>query len=419
MSRLHGLSGRLRWAADRSAQAWREEGARGLYQRSREYLHQRKMRGKEFEPVGPDAGGFRGAVLMLGQADLAQCWHFRVEQKQEACATAGIPFIAMDPARGDEVISYLQLASLLIVYRLPASPMLVRTVAEARRLGIPVVYETDDIMYSRGLVSANPNLQTLPKDLRQSVINGADLMTEAMALCDGSIASTEPLAADMATVISGPTAVVDNGIDNVMMSIGRGIRADREAGRIRSAATDGQVIIGYGSGSRAHDIDLAVAAPALASVMAQHDHVRLRLLGPLAVPPELAGFAHRIDRIEMLPYGEFLWNLAHCDINIAPLADAPFNYYKSQVKYLEAGLLEQPFVASQVLYGNYVTDGVTGLLADDVAGWARALEEVVLDADSRRELAEAAALDVQRWNVHTCGAQQMRDLVEIFGVRAA
>ncbi|TXH43438.1 MAG: glycosyltransferase [Actinobacteria bacterium] len=419
MSRVRDRVEKLKWAAYSARDAWQDGGLRELESKTRGWWAKRGSAG-QWPPVGETATWWRGGVLMIAGFDPPQCWHYRVQQKVEACQAAGIPMRVVQPHHLDELIAALQVASLLIVYRQPMNIHLPNIIAEAHRLGIPVVYEADDIVYRTDLVAANPNLATLPADLREAVIKGAADYEAALRACDAVLASTAPLAADMERFVAGPAAVVDNGIDAIMSSMARGIEVDRAAGRLRSPGVDdGQVVIAYGSGSRAHDLDLAVAAAPLAAVLAAHGHVRLRLIGPLALPSELAPFADRIERMELLPEGEYLRELAQCDISIAPLADVGFNHYKSQVKYLEAGLVGLAFVASEVVYGTYVQDGRTGFIARDAEQWRGALERLVTDAELRREVGEAARADVQRWQVGTNGAEQMRAMLEVFGVQVS
>ena len=424
---------KLRWAAARSREISRSEGVGGVVRHAREYANKRLHPPAPWPAVSDWDAEFRGMVLMVAGLDPIQCWHYRVEQKQQAFAELDIPFHVVDPADHAGAMSALQLASCLIVYRQARTNRLVELVAEARRLGVPVVWEADDIVYRKDLVGANPNLATLPADLQRAVINGATGYAEGLALADAVLASTEVLAADMLAhlpLLDQPTtpglratvsraAVVDNGIDNQMWSQQRGIDQERASGRIRTA-DDGLVVIGYGSGSRAHDHDLAIVAPAIASVMRTYDNVRLRLMGPLALPPQLEPFSDRVERFQIvLPASEFLWEMAHCDISIAPLADVPFNHYKSQVKYLEAGLLRQPFVASQTVYGNYVDNGRTGLIATDEREWREALTTLVRDPDLRRQLGAAAADHVKQWSVSTSTTAQLQKMLADFGVKVA
>jgi glycosyltransferase involved in cell wall biosynthesis len=111
--------------------------------------------------------------------------------------------------------------------------------------------------------------------------------------------------------------------------------------------------------------------------------------------------------------------MAHCDVAIAPLADVPFNRYKSQVKYLEAGLLRLPFVASPTVYANYVIPGRTGLIADDQQEWQEALTALVGNPQLRRDMGEAAAEHVQQWSVSTSTTAQLQNMLADFGVKVA
>ncbi|MDQ1250150.1 MAG: hypothetical protein QG597_4529 [Actinomycetota bacterium] len=419
MNPLHRLThGNARWAVDKGVEAYRDGGVRGLVVKTVSFVEKRRVRAVAFSPLGSTAGTYRGAVVMLADVDPPQCWHYRVQQKRQACAARGIPLVVVLPHSSTEVLSQLQLASMLIIYRQPMSMLLKEVLAEARRLRIPVVYEADDIVYRQDLVAANPNLGTLPADLRAAVIAGAADYAAALAACDGVISSTRPLADDMARGVSGASAVIENGIDAQMWSIARGIDIDCEAGQI--TRSDGQdVVIGYGSGSRAHDADLAVAAPALVRILAEFPQVSLRLFGPVAPPPVLARFADRITRVPILPQGEFLWEFAHVDIALAPLLDVPFNHYKSQVKYAEAGLVRLPLVASPTVYATYVDDGRTGFIAEGDEQWYQVLRRLVTDPDLRRGVGRAARADIARWDVDGAIADQFEAMLATFNVRVA
>jgi len=52
-------------------------------------------------------------------------------------------------------------------------------------------------------------------------------------------------------------------------------------------------------------------------------------------------------------------------------------------------------IASPPVYGASVQDGVTGLIAADLADWAPALERLLVDPDLRRKLARAAWEEVR------------------------
>lgn len=395
-----------RWAVQRSREVLEEEGLTGLRDRGSSYLRKRGLRAVVADrsrlpkdPVAPHRWG--ESVVMIAAAQPQQCYHYRVGQKIQAAAALGVPFRVVDPADAHEVAGAVQLASLVIVFRQALGPGVTAALQQARRLGVPVVFEADDVVYRRDLVAQNPNLASVPRSLRRSVEAGSSGYLEALRQCDHVLASTAALAQDMAGEVPGRWFVMDNGVDDLMLEVAAGIAAD-PAPPPRSEAA---VVIGYGSGSLAHDCDLAVAAPGLAAVMAADDRVQLHLMGTVAVPAELVQFGDRVRRSAELPYGEYLRQLAACDLTIAPLVDAEFNTFKSQVKYLEAGLVGVPLVASTIVYGDYVEDGVTGLLARP-GDWQKQLRRLVTEPALRSALAQGARDHVTQWEVRNGPARQ-------------
>ena len=123
----------------------------------------------------------------------------------------------------------------------------------------------------------------------------------------------------------------------------------------------------------------------------------------------------RVWRLDSLPYGEYLRELADSDLTIAPLADDGFNTFKSQVKFLEAGMLGVPMVASRTLYDRYIEDAVTGLLCDN-GSWAAQLSTAVADAGLRDRLAQGARQRVRSWYLDQDPLHQMRSFVGALSV---
>lgn len=391
-----------------------EHGVKELYAAARLYGDNRFRSRVSRLPSGripPSAGaGWPLSVLIVAERHLEQCWHYRVQQKLDALALLGVPAWAVSLADPAEAITRLQLASVLVVYRQPDGPQLRALVAEARRLRIPVVYELDDAMYRRDLLIDNPNFDTIPRGLRRQVEADAGEILSAMRQADHVLASTEPLAADMARHVPGDAFVVANGVDETMLSIGRGVEIERAAGTL-GVEQDSLVVI-YGSGSRAHDADLALAGTALAGLLAGNPQAKLRLVGPLALPVELQPFSAKVERLEELNYGEYLREIARADIAIAPLLDGGMNQFKSNIKFLEAALVGVPVVASPTVYGQTVVDGVTGLIARSSRDWQDQLERLAADAGLRKAIVTAAAGDVARAKLPNGPARQLSAMLD-------
>lgn len=400
-----------RWAYQRGREVLQEEGLAGLRQRGGSYLRKRGLRAVVADrsrlpktPAGKHRWG--ESVVMIAARQPEQCFHYRVEQKSQAAAELGIPFRVVDPGNPDEIFSAVQLASVVIIFRQALGPAVDAAVAQARRLGVPIVYEADDIVYRRALVEQNPNMATVPRPLRSAVEAGATRYLAALRMCDHVLASTTALAHDMGGEVAGHWFVMENGIGSKMLAMADGVAADPAPPRRDPEA----IVIGYGSGSLAHDSDLQVAADGLAAVMAADPRIRLHLMGTVALPDALEPFGDRVDRSAELPYGEYLRQLSACDITIAPLVDAEFNRFKSQVKCLEAGLLGVPLVASTIVYGSYVEDEVTGLLASP-GDWEKQLRRLADDPQLRRALAGRAREHALQWEVSTGPKQQFAEFL--------
>lgn len=384
------------------------EGAAGVYHRVRNRLSRRHNFTPvtlPTDPVGPASRRvWPTSVVILANRSLPQCFHYRVLQKQHMLDALGVPCVVVDPEDRETAGSAIQLASLVIIFRLPPTAEVRAAIAESRRLGSRVVFEVDDAVYRRDLLERNQNVVSLPKRIQRAVIAGADQYLATMMACDACLSSTAALAEDMGRVTGKPSWYVENGIDPEMVKVAAGIAADP-----RPSRRDG-LWITYGSGSTAHDEDFALAAEGLSEVLASHPDVGLKIIGPVGLPESLRGFEDRVWRFEALPYGEYLRELADSDLTIAPLADDGFNIFKSQVKVLEAGLLRVPLVASRTLYGQYVQDGSSGLLCDD-SEWGKQLRRVVEDRELREVLAAEASDSVRRWYLEADPLVQMRDFL--------
>lgn len=339
-------------------------------------------------------------TIVLLTADMpGQCRRYRVDAKRALAARAGLTLKVVHVSDPRGAMSALKEAQLLIVYRVSDGGPLRRIVRTARRRGVPVVFETDDAVHDRAAVAANPNLSTLPTELAEAVITGADGYRAALEMCDHALASTPALAESLARHVPGRAWVVSNGLDDETLEIARQLGT--------MAHTPGvPVRIVYGSGSRAHDADFALVVPALIDLL-DSGAAELAVIGPVSLPPELD--ARSVTQLPELDYAEYLAELARADIAIAPLLDLPFNHGKSDVKWLEASALKVAFAGSAVVYGDTVEDGRTGVIVDRPGDWPDSLAQLVADDDMRRSLAAAAHEAVSD---RALGGRPMRELNE-------
>jgi hypothetical protein len=151
------------------------------------------------------------------------------------------------------------------------------------------------------------------------------------------------------------------------------------------------------SGSPTHDRDFQEAADAVLTVLERFEFVRLLIVGDLRLHQGFTRLRKQIREVPFQPWHRLPSILAEVDVSLAPLeGDNPFTESKSCIKYLEAGLLAVPTIASpRSDFTRAIEHGRNGLLADTRDEWHTALSELVSSPDRRRAMGAAAYEDVR------------------------
>ena len=277
-----------------------------------------------FENVSQSGQLFgRPTILIVGALDLPQCKKYRVSQKVEYFQSIGWDCHYCHYNDAQRTVSYLQISTALIFYRVPSCAQFTEYLGEAARLGVKTFYDIDDPIFNEAVYGENKNL-------------------EHMAQED----------------FGGRTYLWKNLVDSATLSIVRNLESERVERDI------GRVVIGYASGSRAHDEDFKTVAKALADVLNLYEHVELQVIGYVVMPPELEPFKDRINTRPFTGYVKYFEALSRIDINIVPLVEDRFNACKSAIRYLEASLCRVPTVAASVgQFSEIIDDGQDGHLA--------------------------------------------------------
>ena len=187
------------------------------------------------------------------------------------------------------------------------------------------------------------------------------------------------------------------------------------------AAPDDVVRIGYACGTRTHQRDFAVAAPAIARVIKECPRCRLVLfLDKDELPtillrefPELRKIAKQVEWRPMVPLAELPNELARFDVNIAPLdVGNLFCEAKSELKFFEAAIAGVPTVASPTgPFRRAIRHGETGFLAATTNQWYASLRRLVGDPRLQSRVAAAAFQDVLWTNGSERRAQNLASVL--------
>lgn len=345
---------------------------------------------------------------------------YRVERMARSATEAGY---AADIVAADDLDPVLWRdgevsPAIVIFWRVRHRPMVERAIAAWRAAGARILFDVDDLMVDPAIARADVIDAIRSMGLKTADVAGLyEAIRRTMLLADACLAPTAPLAAALAAA-GRPSMVVENGFDE------QTYRASREAVlRRRREPHDGLVRIGYAAGSRTHQRDFAVAAPAIAAALREHPQARLVLfresgrsgdLVDLAEFPDMAGLADRVEWRRVVSLAGLPDELARFDVNIAPLeAGNAFCEAKSELKYFEAALVGVPTVASPTEpFRTAIRHGETGFLAGDRAAWRDAIGRLIDDAALRRRIGQAAVHDV----LHRYGPEGRREkLAAAFG----
>jgi glycosyltransferase involved in cell wall biosynthesis len=243
------------------------------------------------------------------------------------------------------------------VYRGHENSRALKCVAELRRRGIAITWDDDDD--ARLIPPDSPGYKS-----RFGGFNTQQLVRRQIAMAskaDVVTTTTQVLADLFGKHFDGPTEVIESYLESPQYA---------RDGRKHDGITIGWVA------SREHvaDIRMLDLTTMLRNVLARNEQVRITTVG-LKLDLDSDRYTH-VKRIEFVDLSKYL---AQLDIGIAPIADHPMSYARSNIKVKEYAGAGVPWVASA--RGSYAglgseEGGIT--VADD--GWEQALLDL---ADSR------------------------------------
>ncbi|HPH95264.1 MAG TPA: glycosyltransferase family 4 protein [Anaerolineaceae bacterium] len=280
-------------------------------------------------------------------------------------------------------------AAVIILHRAAWDSRLESLVRRAQQRGALVLGDTDDLVFDAAAFKwiDSPDF----KDPIRARLYRAEMLRHRQTLeaCGTVITSTEYLSGQVQAQL-GKTAPVHRNAFSLEML------ACAEAALKARPAHPGRLVAGYASGTPTHDHDFALATPALQAALARHPELELWLVGPLQLDESWNALLPRVKRCSFVPWRSLPQTLAQFDINLAPLAmDNPFCQSKSEIKFMEAALVQTPTIASATpAFCHAIRSGENGFLARSSGDWAAALEALISQPELRANMARQARQDV-------------------------
>jgi len=358
-------------------------------------------------------------ILVIGSQNLPQCWLYRVQQKVEFLRMAGYDAVAIDFGRASptEIHEQLCFASHAIIFRLPAFSDVLMLTLYARRLGVRLFYDIDDLIFDDrhfpGPFESYSGLIT--RDTHTHLAMDTPFFRVAMAAAGDVIVSTEPLA-DIARELLGPSARVQVHRNMVALEL------EAVAAQPRLRREDDKIRIFFGSGTLAHKGEFyEVVVPAITRIMAKRPNVELHLVGAFVVPTSLTGFASRIKVAPAgMAYGGYIDLVREADIHLAVMEESVAVDCKSELKWFEAGIFGIPSVVSPSRnYAEVLADGKDVLFATTTKEWHDELLRLVDRPALRQRIGAEAKHKIEQSYTWRAGAESLASVLGLGAPRAA
>lgn len=308
-------------------------------------------------PAKPRAG----TCALIAEMGIPQCVHYRVAGRVAQLRRLGWNPVLRDWRDQEGAREALQLADCVLFYRIPMAEHGPDLYAEARRLGLPILYDIDDLIFHKAALAAHISRLRLRDEHAAVMLNAADAYLRAMEASDALLVSTPALGA-YAAATGRPHFVVRNAVSDDLVHLTRTLPTKKTGNEI--------VRVFYGSGSDTHDADFALIAEALRQAMQKDSRLHLYIHGHLELPAELSCLAGRVHRVPFLDKTFYFRLCADYDMALAPLLRDAFNDAKSNIKYQEASLFGIPSILSPAAeFTDAVTEGRDGFIARTPEEW--------------------------------------------------
>ncbi|MEI8103327.1 MAG: glycosyltransferase [Candidatus Moraniibacteriota bacterium] len=343
----------------------------------------------------------------LGDSARYRSWHVVEELRLQAGLRCSItvqdnPFLS----------GYADKFSIFIFHRVMYTPSVAKLIEKIKAQHKTIIFETDDLVFDAKYQKDMDHFRKMNTFERKQYAGGVGAEILADPYVEVATTSTDFLAEKLReqnkTVFVVPNKLSQEDVQTMdeILAATKGA-AGRDARSCISTESENDVIIGYFSGAKGHDKDFAVVTDVLLELFQKYPQLRLFVAGPLVLDErllalnksvsgvetqDLASQEKRIIQVAYVPRAEHFANVAHIDINVAPLeVGNPFCESKSELKFFEAGYLGVPTVASATdPFRRAIEDGVDGFVAMKSDEWKEKLSRLIEDKNLRSQMGERA-----------------------------
>jgi glycosyltransferase involved in cell wall biosynthesis len=285
-------------------------------------------------------------------------------------------------------------ARFVVIHRAPYWSPYTDFVEKMRAAGSIIVYDIDDLVFDEDVIPYIDGYKYLSDESKEGFIKGVHAYRDFILHADMCTSTTSFLVNQIAA-LGKPTYKIRNAISSENLEYFQRVGHKRHH-------RPSPFVVGYYSGTKTHQADFAVAAPALIQFMNETPDVVFRLIGEFDLNeyPELAHWQHihrpgdmpRVSRVALMPHDVMIRDQFSCDLIIAPLEiNNPFCESKSELKFFEASMAKCPVIATATqAFAEASINGQLAHLATTTEEWLQAFRDIYHSYDRALKRAEVA-----------------------------
>lgn len=309
------------------------------------------------------AAGYKVNVFLYEKPD-SSTFRYRVynmAQALEASARWRAVFFFADEL--DQIQAAVLGCQLVTIARFRWTFALETLITAVRTQGIPVAFDTDDLVFDLAHVPALANVQNIDQRTDAELnfwFSYAARVQISAQLADAMLTTNDYLGCFLQAQFQKPVHVIRNFLNHEQVDFSATCLLEKRQTNDQKPFT-----IGYFSGSPSHYFDLHSIADELCDLLDEFPDIQILVAGYMNFAPRLQAYADQ-GRIRFHKFVDFLTLqrlIAEVDVNIAPLYPNDFTECKSELKYFEAALVETLTVATPTFaFKQAIQSGQNGYL---------------------------------------------------------
>ena len=347
-----------------------------------------------FEPIKFSSHDDQPNILIFTSAGLDNgSTRYRSIHLAQSLAGSGISCVVAHAATShDKAAELIAQADTVIFQRcFMAQGNIAYIYAKAREENKRCISDIDDLVFPK-FVPTIGSVAGGEWDINQATFV-AESYDNFIKKMDGCIVSTPALRAHIALEYKIPCEVYRN---KVLPFVAK-----------ESSPPPAQVKLVYASGTYSHRQDFEIIEDSLYRFLAKTPSCQLSILGAAQVSERILALTN-VASYPILGYQDMLSFIEAHDLLLVPLVDNIFNRAKSTVKFIEAGSVSVPVLASEV--GEFkasIKHKVNGYLAKNATDWSHLLEQLIQNPNRLSSVGSQAQQTVlKRYTTDQCELRQ-------------